>query len=79
MARGNSKLYRIKEEHIKVIPTASNYYIEEAFLEGFMFVQEANKKDVVSMITTTCSQKSFQVEIVNVDVVTKEGITNYRF
>lgn len=79
MARGNSKLYRIKEEHIKVIPTVSNYYIEQAFFEGYMFIREENVKDEIRMITTTCSQKAFQIALINADVVTKQGVKEYRF
>lgn len=79
MARGNSKLYRIKDEYIKVIPNVSNYYVEQAFDEGYMFIQEENKKDEVRMITTTCSQKDFQISLINADVVTNEGVKSYRF
>ncbi|BBK75984.1 hypothetical protein [Clostridium butyricum] len=79
MARGNSKLYKIKEEHIKVIPKISNCYVEQAFFEGYMFVKEENVKDKINIITTTCSQKSFQIDLVNADVVTKQGVVNYRF
>lgn len=79
MARGNSKLYRIKEEYIKVIPKISNHYIEQAFRDGYMFIQEENIKDEIRMITTTCSQKAFQVALINADVVTKQGVKEYRF
>lgn len=79
MARGNSKLYRIKEEHIKVIPKISNYYVEQAFFEGYMFIKEENRKDEIRMITTTCSQKAFQITLINADVVTKQGVKEYRF
>ena len=79
MARGNSKLYRIKEEHIKVIPKVSSCYIEKAFKDGYMFIQEEDRKDEIRMITTTCSQKVFQVALINADVVTKQGVKEYRF
>lgn len=80
MARGNSKLYRIREDYIKVVPKISNYYVEEAFAKGYVFIKEENVEDEIRMITTTCNQKSFQVELINADVVTtNEGIEKYRF
>ena len=79
MARGNSKLYRIKEEHIKVIPKISYYYVEQAFFEGYMFIKVEHRKDEIRMITTTCSQKDFQITLINADVVTKQGVKEYRF
>lgn len=72
MARGNSKLYRIREEYIKIIPKVSNYYVECAFNEGYMFVQQEGGTDV-EMITSTCSMKSIEVAIVNLDIVMKDG------
>lgn len=72
MARGNSKLYRIREEYIKIIPKVSNYYVECAFNEGYMFVQQEGE-DRVHMITSTCSMKSIEVAIVNLDIFMKDG------
>ena len=79
MSRGNSKLYRIREEYIKVLPKISNYYANTALMEGYMFIQEEGK-DRVDMITTTCSMKDMKVELVNVDIVMKDGtIKEQRF
>jgi hypothetical protein len=80
MARGNSKLYRINEEHIKEIPIVSNYYVEKAYSEGYVFIKEKDVEDEIRMITSTCSQKSFQVDLINADVVKKDkSIKQYRF
>lgn len=78
MARGNSKLYRIKEEHIKMIPKISNYYIEQAYFQGYMFIKEETEPNKIKMIATTCSEKAFNIQMVNVDVVTKTGVKEYR-
>lgn len=78
MARGNSKMYRIKEEHIKVIPKVSNYYVEQAYFQGYMFIKEETNLNKIQMISTTCSEKSFNLQLVNVDVVTKAGVQKYR-
>lgn len=72
MARGNSKLYRIREEYIKVIPKISNYYAECAFRDGYIFIKEEGQDDV-HMMTTTCSMKSFEIAIVNMDIVMNDG------
>lgn len=78
MARGNSKLYRVKESSIKIIPVVSNYYIEKAWFEGYVFVQEEDRPNEVRMITSTCSQNSYKIELINIDVVTSESIKSYR-
>lgn len=71
MTRGNSKLYRIRKENIKVIPLISRLYVEDAFRKGYMFVKRKDI-DIVYMISTTCSMKSIMTERVNVDVITGE-------
>ena len=72
MARGNSKLYRVREEYIKTIPKISNYYIECALRDGHIFIKEDGQDDV-HMITTTCSVKSVEIALVNIDIVMNDG------
>lgn len=78
MAQGNSKLYRVKEEYIKTVKTISNYYIELAWRDGYLFVQEEGTNEI-RMITSTCSQKAFQIELINADVITPNGVKEFRF
>lgn len=82
MVRGNSKLYRIKREAIKEIPVVSNYYCEKAFNEGYMFIKETenNPNNEIRMISTTVSFKSFEIGLINVDIVEADGsLTRFRY
>lgn len=65
--RGNSKLFRIKKEYIKVVKDVC-FDIEKAFREGYVFIKEKNKEDVY-MINTTVSKKTFTVSLINVEIV----------
>lgn len=56
------RLYRIRREHIKVIPKISNYYCAEALHNGYTFIQEEGCKSVYMMYTRT-NKKDIEVEL----------------
>lgn len=65
------KVFRIKNEHIKEIPVVSNYYIEKAFSEGYVFIKETenNTENEIRMINTTTTKKQFTVTLVEAEIV----------
>lgn len=78
MARGNSKLYRIHVDNIKVLCNLnSTREIEKAFIDGYTFVRD-EKCTKVYMISTTCSKKSLRAELINVDVVMDDNVKEIR-
>lgn len=68
--RGNCKLFRVKKEHIKIVQNVSSFReLEQAFEEGYVFLKE---KNIVYMINTTVSKKTFTINKVNVEIVGEE-------
>ena len=68
MARGNSKLYRINVDSIKMLCDFNSKEIERAFLSGYTFVSDG-KHSKVYIISTTCSKKSIKAELINADII----------
>lgn len=64
----SKKLYRIKKEFIKEVEILSNYYIEMAFLEGYVFVK--HNLNNIYMINTTVTKKALTVTMLdNAEIV----------
>ena len=64
----SKKLYRIKKEFIQEVEILSNYYIEMAFLNGYVFIK--NNKNHVYMINTTVTKKALTVTMLeNIEIV----------
>jgi uncharacterized protein YigE (DUF2233 family) len=79
MARGNSKLYRVKQEHIMILEYLnSEPSIQYAFESGYMFVAD-KELSKVCMINTTCSRKTLTISVVNVDVIREHDVKEVRF
>jgi hypothetical protein len=78
MARGNSKLFRIHLNTIKVLDNIhSNFELEQAFIDGYTFVTNAQCTEV-RMISTNCSKTSMKVELINADVVMDDNVKELR-
>ena len=73
MSRGNSKLYRINVDSIKMLCDFNSREIEKAFLSGYTFVSDGNHTKVY-IISTTCNKKSIKIELINADIVDKYGV-----
>lgn len=66
---GLKRLYRIRRDHIKVIPKISNYYCAEALHQGYVFIQEEGCKSVHIMYTRT-NKRDIEIELLeNVEIV----------
>lgn len=65
----SKKLYRVKKNHILEVRTISNYFVEQAFRHGYVFIKEDNKDDIY-MINTTVTKKTFNISLIeNIEVV----------
>jgi hypothetical protein len=68
------RLYRVKRDHIKVIPKISTYHCEVAFQEGYVFIQEEGSEDIY-MLHSRTNKKELEITwLEKVEVV--EGNTN---
>lgn len=64
----NIKFYRINKNSILEIKTISNYYVELAFKLGYVFIKEKGKDDVY-MINTNQKQTTFNIRLINCEIV----------